>query len=181
MLILHVVTAAWLLTAHADDLDEKPTDRIDVTTSGKGYTLSWHDAEDRLDGWIEPANLRAGHPLTVALRVGSFYGEEFKGPIQMSFREPGQQNGPTVTTTKGEVHWRATFTPEDEGEHRLDVVFRTTRMKSLHATIPIQPSMPFSLQQAGLIAFSIAGLLVIAWQLVKALRRKEPAPAPPAG
>src|SRR6476469_1946511 len=103
MLILHVATAAWLLAAGADDLDEKPTDRIEVTHSGKGLTLSWHDAEDRLDGWIEPAQLKAGNPITVALRVGSFYGDEFKGPIQMSLREPGQQNGPSVTSTKGEV------------------------------------------------------------------------------
>lgn len=181
MLIPTVFAAAWLLAAHAADEASPPTDRIEVGQTSTGLDLRWHDAEDRLDGTVQPLNLRSDHPMDVSLRVGSFEGAPFDGPIQLTLRAPGEQNGETVTAKKGAVNWHATFTPKTEGPHSLDVVFRTTRVKVLHAELEVAPSLPFSPAQAGLIAVTLIGVGVIAFQVIRTLRRKDPPSPTPAG
>ena len=41
---------------------------------------------------------------------------------------------------KGAVDWVATFTPESDGPYQLDVSFRTTHLKVLHANLVVASS-----------------------------------------
>jgi hypothetical protein len=44
------------------------------------------------------------------------------------------------TVKKGAVNWVATFTPERDGPYQLDVSFRTTHLKVLHASLEVASS-----------------------------------------
>jgi hypothetical protein len=134
----------WLATAAVaapPSLPQEPTDQIDVDRHEDALELSWSDAEDRLKGSIRPNVPRAGQPLQVSLEVGSFEGEDFDGPLILTLREVGANHGQSVTVARGDRHWETTFTPEHEGPYLLDVTFRTTRHKSLHAPFEVSPSL----------------------------------------
>ncbi|AKJ05571.1 hypothetical protein ATI61_102629 [Archangium gephyra] len=160
----------WLAsTALADPppLDGSPTDRIGVEAQEDLLALSWSDTEERLKGSIRPATPREGEPLQIDLQVGSFEGEDFEGPLILTLREEGATHGQSLTVKKSAQHWQATFTPENDGPHLLDVSFRTTRHKALHASLQVRQSrLPLRLGWAvlglgclALIGYTVRGLL----------------------
>ncbi|MFE8596956.1 hypothetical protein [Archangium violaceum] len=130
-------------------------------------TLSWSDTEEQLRGSIRPAAPRAGEPLQLSLQVGSFEGEDFEGPIILTLREEGATHGQSVTVKKDALHWQATFTPENDGPHLVDVSFRTTRHKVLHASFQVRESrLPLKLGWAvlglgclALLGYTVRGFL----------------------
>ncbi|HYO65283.1 MAG TPA: hypothetical protein VEU33_04315 [Archangium sp.] len=159
--------AAAAGAAPAPLLDRTPTDQIEVEAREDVLTLSWSDAEERLQGSIRPATPREGEPLQINLQVGSFEGEDFEGPVILTLREEGATHGQSLTVKKGAQQWQATFTPENDGPHLLDVSFRTTRHKALHAPLQVRPSrLPLRLGWAvlglgclALLGYTVRGLL----------------------
>ncbi|KFE63152.1 hypothetical protein DB31_2745 [Hyalangium minutum] len=134
---------AGLTTAVAQPAFLKGPDRISVDRRNQVLELSWSDTEDRLQGSIQPYLPRAGEPLKVLLHVGSFDGPTFDGPVTITLREPGSPRGQVQTVKKGAVNWVTTFTPESTGLYQLDVSFRTTRLKVLHAEVEVtDPPVP---------------------------------------
>ncbi|WNG35446.1 hypothetical protein F0U61_18550 [Archangium violaceum] len=131
-----------LATAAVADsrLPRGPSDQIEVAPHEDGLELSWSDTEELLKGNIRPAVPRKGEPLHVSLEVGSFEGAPFEGPLILTLREVGAHHGQSVTVKRGARHWEATFTPETEGPYLLDVGFRTTRHKVLHAAFTVGAS-----------------------------------------
>ena len=121
----------------------KPLDRISVERRNQVLELAWSDTEDRLQGSLQPELPRKGEPLKVFLNVGSFDGPAFEGPVTITLREAGNAHGQVQTVTKGAVNWSATFVPERTGAYQLDVSFRTTRLKVLHADVEVtDPPVP---------------------------------------
>jgi hypothetical protein len=132
-----LVTCLLLATGAAADPLQEPTDQVNVDPRDDLLELSWSDAEERLQGSISPAVPREGEPLKIIVRLGRFEGTPFEGPITFTLREAGSTHGQTVTVPRGEQHWQATFTPENDGPHLLDVSFRTTRYKALHTPLQV--------------------------------------------
>lgn len=151
--------------------------RINVERRNDVLELLWMDTEERLQGSIQPDTPREGVPLKVTVNVGSFDGEAFDGPITLTLREVGATHGQAVTVKRepGAVNWRAEFTPETTGPYQLDVSFRTTRLKALHADFEIvsRPVPRF-------ILWAIVGLsaMVAVGYGVRSLVRKEPSSEP---
>ena len=154
-----------------------PTDRISVSPHEDVLELTWSDTEEKLQGGILPKTPRAGEPLQVSLEVGSFEGAPFNGPLVLTLREAGATHGETVTVKRGERHWEATFTPEHSGPYLLDVSFRTTHTKVLHAALEVGPSLVPRLVGYGLLAALAVGLLIFAVRSV--LGEQRPKPPPP--
>ncbi len=158
-----------------DESASRPTDQISVNQRNDVLELSWADSEERLQGAIQPDVPREGEPLKVLLNVGSFEGASFEGPIHLTLREEGATHGQSQTVKKGEVNWHAEFTPERQGRYQLDVSFRTTRLKVLHADFEVsgRPVPRFVLwAMVGLIGTLAVGLGI------RSLTRKEPPPTP---
>ncbi|MFL5346335.1 MAG: hypothetical protein ACJ8AT_16215 [Hyalangium sp.] len=163
-------------TAKEDPLSRQP-DRIQVERRNNVLELSWSDTEERLQGSIQPDVPHDGEPLKVLLNVGSFAGEAFDGPLTLTLRRAGATNGQTVTVKRaqGAVNWRAEFTPDTTGPYQLDVSFRTTHLKVLHADFEvISPPVPriFLWAMVGLFA-----TLALAYG-IRSLVRKEPSSDP---
>ena len=137
---------------------EQP-DRITIEQRADLLELAWSDAEDRLQGSLHPAVPRMGEPLQVVIQVGSFQGADFEGPITLTLREEGSIHGKTVTVARGERNWQATFLPETTGIHRLDVSFRTTRYKALHAAFQVESSRVPRMLAWGLLGLCAVGLI----------------------
>ncbi|WP_232293565.1 hypothetical protein [Stigmatella aurantiaca] len=152
-------------------------DRIAVDRRGGVLELAWADAEDRLQGSLQPLAPRAGEPVKVTLHVGSFQGAPFEGPITLSLRERGSTHGQVQTVQKGAVNWHAEFVPERAAVHQLDVSFRTTRLKVLHAEFEVgSPQVP-SFILWGLLG--LGGLLTMIWG-VRMLQKEKPTEPPAA-
>ncbi|MFY0569301.1 hypothetical protein ACN28E_36505 [Archangium lansingense] len=159
-------------------LPREPTDQIEVELHDDMLALTWSDTEERLQGSIHPAVPRAGTPLQLNLQVGSFEGEPFEGPLILTLREVGASHGQSLTVKKGAQHWQATFTPESDGLHLLDVSFRSTRHKALHATLQVQPSrVPLMI---GWAVFGLGGLALLGYTVRGLLKgeRAEERPLP---
>jgi hypothetical protein len=124
----------------AEPLPGQAPDRIAVQRRNKVLELSWSDTEERLQGAIQPDQPVEGQPLKVLLNVGSFEGATFEGPLTITLREAGATHGQVQTVKKGAVNWVATFTPETDGPYQLDVSFRTTHLKVLHANLEVASS-----------------------------------------
>jgi hypothetical protein len=135
--VLGLSLLAGITTAAAQPALLKPTDRISVERRNQVLELAWSDTEDRLQGAIQPDFPREGEPLKVFVNVGSFDGPDFEGPVTLTLREAGSTHGQVQTVTKGAVNWSTTFTPERTGAYQLDVSFRTTRLKVLHADVEV--------------------------------------------
>ena len=134
--------------------------------------LTWSDTEERLQGTVMPAVPRAGRPLQVSLQVSSYEGAPFEGPLILTLREEGATHGQSLTVKKGAQHWQATFTPEHDGPHLLDVSFRTTRHKALHASLQVRPSqVPVMI---GWAVLGLGGLALLAYTVRGALRGQRP-------
>ncbi len=173
----------WLASAAMADplpLAGEPTDRIDLTAHDDALALSWSDTEERLKGSIRPAVPRAGEPLHLSLQVGSFEGAPFTGPLILTLREEGSSHGQSVTVKRSGEQWQTTFTPEHEGPYLLDVSFRTTRHKALHAALQVRPSpLP---QRLGLAALGLGGLVLVGYTIRSLLKGEQaeerPLPSP---
>jgi hypothetical protein len=142
--VLGLSLLAGLTTAGAQPAGFlKGPDRVNVDRRNQVLELAWSDTEERLQGSIQPDFPRAGEPMKVLLNVGSFDGPTFEGPITITLRGPDNPNGQVQTVKKGAVNWVATFTPESTGSYQLDVSFRTTRLKVLHADLEVtDPPVP---------------------------------------
>jgi hypothetical protein len=170
--------AAGAAIAQAPATFSKPTDRITVDRRNDVLELSWADTEERLQGAIQPDVPYPGQPLKVLLNVGSFYGEPFEGPITLTLREEGAKYGQTQTVKKGSVNWHAEFVPERAGLYQLDVSFRTTRLKVLHADFEVHATPVPRFVLWALVGVAAAAALGLG---LRTLVRKElPAEPPPA-
>ncbi len=148
-------------------------DVIRVEQRGDVLQLSWSDAEERLQGALQPDPPRAGEPLKVLLNVGSFEGAAFEGPLTLTLREAGATHGEVKTVTKGAVNWHAEFIPERAGPYRLDVSFRTTRHKVLHADFEVlRPPVPRFILWSGVGLMAAAALALG----IRSLVRKDKPP-----
>ncbi|XXF75897.1 hypothetical protein P2318_22940 [Myxococcaceae bacterium GXIMD 01537] len=144
-----------------------PTDQVTAHVAKGAVDLSWSDPEERLRGSIVPAMPRAGEPLKVQLDVGSFQGATFEGPLTITLREAGETQGQTVVVKRGEKGWTAEFVPTESGPHLLDISFRTTRFKVVHAKFDVAAAVVprliawsiFGALTVGLLVFSIRGLV----------------------
>ena len=144
-LSLCVSLLAGVASAAKEEPLSRQPDRIQVERRNNVLELSWSDTEERLQGSLQPDIPHDGEPLKVTLNVGSFAGEEFDGPITLTLRQAGATHGQTVTVkrVKSAVNWRAEFIPEATGPYQLDVSFRTTHLKVLHADFDvISPPVP---------------------------------------
>lgn len=149
-----------------------PTDQLQVTRRDDLLELSWSDAEEKLQGSIRPANPHAGQPIDVVIQVGSYEGAPFEGPVTVTLREAGAQYGDTVTVKRGERHWQTTFTPEHSGSYQLDVSFRTTRHKAVHAAFEVGVSpVP---RMLGLGVLGVGVLLALGFGVHGLLRGDKP-------
>ncbi len=137
-LVLSLLAGATAIAA--DPLPFQAPDRISTQRKNDVLELSWSDTEERLQGAIQPDPPVEDQPFKVLLNVGSFEGAAFEGPLTITWREAGATHGQVQTVKKGAVNWVATFTPENSGPYQLDVSFRTTRLKVLHASVEVAPS-----------------------------------------
>jgi hypothetical protein len=155
----------------------KQPDRIQVERRNNVLELAWSDTEERLQGSIQPDVPREGDPLKVFLNVGSFDGAAFDGPVTIALREAGATHGQSVTVMRqpGAVNWRAEFTPETTGPYQLDVSFRTTRLKSLHADFEVVTRPVPRIFLWALVGLSATVALGYG---IRSLVRKEPPSAP---
>jgi hypothetical protein len=176
-LALGLSLLAAITTAAAQSALPKPPDRISVERRNQALELSWSDTEDRLQGAIQPEFPREGEPFKVFINVGSFDGPAFEGPVTITLREAGSTHGQAQTVKKGAVNWSATFTPESTGTYQLDVSFRTTRLKVLHADVEVtDPPVPrFALwAMVGILATVVLGYGIRS--LVRKDKSNEPHP-----
>lgn len=176
MTIFSVVSLAWLLSAGPVDPDTgRPLDEMQLNTSGKVATFIWHDAEDQVDGFIEPTNPKSGRPFDVSLRVRALEGEEFKGPVIITVRRAGEQQGQSVTVAQSGERWKHTFTADSSGPHQLDVGFRSSRMKVVHLTFDVGHTYFAPLSVVAFAIVSAIAVIVIGVAASRALRKKPAA------
>jgi hypothetical protein len=156
-----------------------PADRILVNKREHVLELSWSDTEERLQGNIQPDIPLNGEPFQVLLNVGSFQGAAFEGPLTVTLREAGVTHGQTVTVKRppGAVNWRAEFTAQEAGHYQLDVSFRTTRLKVIHAEFDVG-TRPVPRP----VLWVMVGLLVTVsvGYGIRLVVKKDPPAAPPA-
>lgn len=141
--------------------------RFNLKLEGEGWSFDWADQEDRVRGTVTPPELAAGSPLQVSIAVGAFASGDFDGPVTVtlehldgSWRELSTVHpAPMVPRV-----WNATFTPPASGQHRLEISFRSTRVKSISAPLEVgmgRVSTPLALGLASalVLAFVAVGLL----------------------
>ncbi len=116
-------------------------DRIKLVQDKGGLALSWSDAEDTLTGSVTPLRPKAKDPLTVSVRVGTYQGAEFKGPVRLVLRAEGETHPmeQVVNQRAGDRAWVAVFTPETDGHHTLEISFNTSRNKVLVSGFEVAP------------------------------------------
>jgi hypothetical protein len=118
---------------------EPAGDQVAVTSPGHALELTWSDAEDRVHGFVEPVPLRAGTPLKVHVDVGSFEGKGYDGPVTFQLRKAGEKYGEPVLAMHNRGY-SAELHPREDGNYLLDITFRTTRLKMIHASLTVEPA-----------------------------------------
>lgn len=104
-----------------------------------GIDLSWSDAEDKLTGAITPLTPMEGEPMTVSVRVGTFQGQDFDGPVRFTVRSEGAAPMEQLVKRAGDERaWVAKFTPPLEGRYALEVAFSSSRNKVLTGSFEVQ-------------------------------------------
>ncbi len=133
------------------------------------FQLTWRDAEDVLEGAVLPSRLEVGQPVTVSVRIRTFEGAAFEGPVTVTLRAAGEQHGPSVVVNREGERWLAQLTPEVAGPHVLSVGWRTSRHKVVHGDVVVYPApLPRALLW-GLTALLI--LVVVGVGAARVLRR----------
>jgi hypothetical protein len=165
-----------MLTSLATSADEN--DRLSVQTRGRQIELKWEDSEDKLRGMIIPSLIHAGDTVRVVLDVGSFSGTPFDGPVTYQWKRVGDAGGETGTVPhKG--GWHIEVHPAEAGSYTLDLSFRTTRLKVLHASVPVVPSNAPDLAWAlGLLG---AAVCAAGYTVYRGARRPKHGPGPVEG
>jgi hypothetical protein len=117
-----------------------PVDVIRVVPEEDKLVLFWEDSETALRGTMVPVVPRVGEPLRVTLRIRALEGKPFKGQVMLTLRGEREIGGPTEKVEPQAGIWAADFVPRVTGPHVLDVSFRTTRPKLLHARFEVGES-----------------------------------------
>jgi hypothetical protein len=108
-------------------------------TNKTGIDLSWADAEDKLTGSITPLTPMEGEAMTVSVRVGTYEGKDFDGPVRFVLRpEGGAPMEQLVKKTPEDRAWVARFTPPAEGHYQLEVSFSSSHNKVLTGAFEVQ-------------------------------------------
>ena len=152
-----------------------PASTIRVLQEQDGIVLFWEDAENALRGRMIPAVPRVGEPLRITLRIRTFEGKPFKGPVMLTLRVHGQLGGPTEKVEPKDGLWAADFVPRVSGAHLLDVSFRTSRPKLLRAQFDVSESVfPRGVVWAVGAAIAIAAAVFGARRIVRSGRFLRP-------
>lgn len=181
MSFLAVFTAAWLLSGGTmDPVTGRKLTEMERGVSGNYATMEWRDAEDHLDGFINPAHPVEGRPFEVNVRVQGLDNTAYTGPVVLTLKKLGEQLGASATIPPTGERWKHTFTVDSSGQYQLDVSFRTTRLKIARTIIIVREDMSIAglpLSTIGLGVVGIAALGAIGLALVRMLRaRQSPAP-----
>lgn len=173
--ILRMVLLACVLLSGLSQaqIDPGPTDRIQMVPSGNLFSFSWSDTDDTLHGTISPTPLAKGHAFTVTLKLEPLTGPAYDLPVVLTLRKVGEEYGVTQVVKRTKAGWSASFTPDGDGPYWLDVAFRTTHAKALHAGLSIRSS-GVPLWAWGAFALVVAALAASFWRG----RRQEVRPAP---
>lgn len=175
-LAVWVALLASSALAHIDP-PPAPGDKVHVEQNHGITELSWADYEDRVKGNLSTATPREGEPLQVHVNVGSFEGAEFTGPVTLTLREEKATFGQTQTVRRGEANWSAEFVPETSGPHQLDITFRTTHVKVVHAKFDVAPRpVPRAVKWSLVI---LAGLTAIGFGVRSLIQRERLMPPEP--
>jgi hypothetical protein len=172
-------------TAQAAPPFEGAPDKAAVVERGEVLELSWEDAEEHLEGSISPASARPGDTLEIHVDLRPFEGPPLDTPVQISLRGPSGQSEEKVAI-RGERDWRVSLPTHEPGRHTLDIRYRGTRLKVVHAELWIGAS-PLERFWKLVIPFVLA-LVMGGWTL-RRLRRarlssrsaEAPAELPPGG
>jgi hypothetical protein len=132
-----VLTVAILLSALNGS---EPMDEITVKRGVHSWDLEWTDAEDRVYGFVTPLELVEGRPLSASLRVGTYQGTDMDGPLTASLRCADWSQSMTLQRAKDSKAFLAEFTPQGNGECRLEFGWQTTRHKVAHALLNVAPA-----------------------------------------
>ena len=176
-----VITTAWLLSAGGvDPATGKPMDEMTQGIAGEVITLTWRDAEDHLDGFVSPLQPVEGRPFDISVRVRRLEGSEnYTGPVVMTLRRAGEEHGSSATVAPTGERWKHSFTVENAGDYRLDISFRTTRMKVVRTNLSIRSDMTVGglpLSTLGLAAVALFGLAAIGFAVARMLGARKSAP-----
>jgi hypothetical protein len=120
---------------------ENKLTQLDLKTNSAGLTFDWSDTEETLRGTVTKSPFKVGKPLTFSVTLEALNSEELMIPVTFSFR-PMKNLGAstqTVVRAKNEKSWVATFTPVDEGEHRVEIAWRTTHHKVVRGVLDVAP------------------------------------------
>lgn len=141
-IILVAMSAAPVAAKDASAQNDEARNRGDairVAQRSRVLQLAWSDAEDALNGVVSPPDLRQGDPVKVTLAVSS-RGAPFAGPVTLDLRGDDESVGQLVTVEPEDGAWSTTFVARKSGPHWLDVSFRTSRHKVLHARLEVRES-----------------------------------------
>jgi hypothetical protein len=153
----------------------EPQDVIRVIPEDNALILFWEDSEDALRGTMVPAVPRVGEPLRVNLRIRRLEGKPFKGQVMLTLRIEGEVGGPTEKVEPKAGIWTADFVPRVSGGHVLDVSFRTSRPKLLHASFDVGESQfPRAAVWAVGAAIALVALVFGARRIVRSSRFLRP-------
>jgi hypothetical protein len=117
-----------------------PLDEMEIVRKEAGLELGWSDAEDRIQGTISPRVPVEGAAIEVSAHVGTFQGPVFDGPVTFSLKPADTFGGAeehTVTRAADGHGWQARFNPVPAGDYRLEISFRTTRLKVARASLNV--------------------------------------------
>lgn len=128
---------------------ENKLTQLPLKPTPQGLLFDWADADEALRGQVSPLQVRAGEPLTVSAVLRPLSGPEFDAPLTFSLR-PLEAMGSTRSLTverqkdpaeggAGPRGWVAQFTPEDPGEYRLEISWRSTHHKVVRGIVQVAP------------------------------------------
>lgn len=126
-LLLTVLAQPSAPTEEAEKIDA-----VQVIRGQSAWELQWADAEDRVQGTSRPLDPIAEKPIELSVRVGTFEGADFDGPVTVTMRCPEWHETKTVVRGKDERAWFAKFEPASGGDCTVDLGFKSSRHKLLH-------------------------------------------------
>jgi hypothetical protein len=142
--------------------------QLEFKQNPAGLTWDWSDTEETLRGTITPTRLKAGKPVVISAVLEAVSSEEITGPLTISIRPLNAMgSADTKTVPRGDTRvWNATFTPEEAGDYRLEISWRTTHHKVVRGVFSVaEPGLPEWLTWAiggGTLAIALAiGLWVL--------------------